>query len=914
MKISKLLFCLLLSIVSSSSLFSQKNNYDEFYENSFSHLEYLRTNHKVADGVILTGWKKVFSEYRLTVVKLNPSGDIQWESTDSSHISEITAGRIFSFIDENFIYCYTTHNLSNSQGKKYLWKIDVRNGQVEWATNFKNEKIGNEYIYDYDSLSFVILRKISSNSYISIINKGDGSINQEKSFGYTGTPLSFATDYDKNIYVGLFNQLIKFNKDNLSQELWTKLYGNTSNLIYGIEKMYVDQFNNFFVMGANNSYPVLFKINTLNGEPIWEQKELNKIDEVEFGEFTSSIENLYVSFNQRYSGGGDGAYFQRAIINKASGDIISETQEKIDPLVPDQNGTLHNDDGAVGIDFTCNNDVYLNGYCNSGGFGPGTWGVLKTDGITGKKTHEFLITSDSTKRDKRGEGYGIFSFRDTVLSVGILEDIGNGNKRVEIPYKVVIDDLDPDIIGRGYIGADLQNRSYLVDAIIRGDTIIYLKQFGGKITIEVHTTNKGQIWEKTIIEDEMVVAGSINEKRNNLWLTYYHKQSVPNSPYFTEIYDKAYYVKYDLKSGYEISKNYLALNSDNIKTIDLEISDNDTCYWFYNIDSITYLSKIGKYINKTIAIDTNVNCHKVNPQLANIKSSKNLILFSGNKGLFKINTINLNIDTVFKYPQGFQVFNQISKGDSIVCSGINKNKKKALVLYNGITGDIIKNISYSDGEIIKSKIYDNKIYSLAYGANEVSIINTPISSSTSFKKMIAIGTQDYNQINTFDYSKIYGFIFGGVNKNYQPHFSFYDLNKTKLYDYSPYSKSDSLNQITFAGFQDSLAWFGGGTYGKKAKNYGFLYNIPCLSIINSTNELISVPEFKIYPNPCSNEFRISDRNHNELNVRIIDIDGRLISQFNHIPGQAINVAHLPNGEYIVYIEQYLNGVPLIISK
>lgn len=77
--------------------------------------------------------------------------------------------------------------------------------------------------------------------------------------------------------------------------------------------------------------------------------------------------------------------------------------------------------------------------------------------------------------------------------------------------------------------------------------------------------------------------------------------------------------------------------------------------------------------------------------------------------------------------------------------------------------------------------------------------------------------------------------------------------------------------------------------------------------LTSTNELI-IEDFSIYPNPSNSTLHIDSPNLNIINVKILDLNGRMIE--NQAYTDKIDISNLYNGIYLIKI-QFNNGKEIV---
>ena len=85
-------------------------------------------------------------------------------------------------------------------------------------------------------------------------------------------------------------------------------------------------------------------------------------------------------------------------------------------------------------------------------------------------------------------------------------------------------------------------------------------------------------------------------------------------------------------------------------------------------------------------------------------------------------------------------------------------------------------------------------------------------------------------------------------------------------------------------------------------NYGhdaYYDNIVINHEVLSTNEIISKPEFSIYPNPVVNNLNISLENNQIENAIVYDMSGKIVTK--NLGQKSINLEQLAAGNYIIHV-------------
>ncbi len=121
---------------------------------------------------------------------------------------------------------------------------------------------------------------------------------------------------------------------------------------------------------------------------------------------------------------------------------------------------------------------------------------------------------------------------------------------------------------------------------------------------------------------------------------------------------------------------------------------------------------------------------------------------------------------------------------------------------------------------------------------------------------------------------------------------------------------DTISIITFADAQVVVRFSTGNTEKSAISDIRKIYfkDAPVGVEEHTTNANVDIV---IYPNPVGDELNIQNLPENVNNAEIITLDGTIVRQLQVISGGSINVATLPNGSYILKINnQYIKFIKL----
>ena len=103
-----------------------------------------------------------------------------------------------------------------------------------------------------------------------------------------------------------------------------------------------------------------------------------------------------------------------------------------------------------------------------------------------------------------------------------------------------------------------------------------------------------------------------------------------------------------------------------------------------------------------------------------------------------------------------------------------------------------------------------------------------------------------------------------------------------------------------------------GTTGVTIDNPGVIVKIKYIGPTLSTNGFVLNNDFKLIPNPATNNFKIqySNAKINDINIEIFDIQGRIVKQIKNLKNNhLVNTTDLSNGSYFVKIyDQDFNSI------
>jgi len=100
-------------------------------------------------------------------------------------------------------------------------------------------------------------------------------------------------------------------------------------------------------------------------------------------------------------------------------------------------------------------------------------------------------------------------------------------------------------------------------------------------------------------------------------------------------------------------------------------------------------------------------------------------------------------------------------------------------------------------------------------------------------------------------------------------------------------------------FEDQIYWSTGAS--SPWGSWTFIHNSVGVDVTNINESIIVESDFKIFPNPASNQLNIDGLNE-EYALKILNIQGQLFYEMNNIQGhQKIDVSNYPSGLYFINV-------------
>lgn len=117
--------------------------------------------------------------------------------------------------------------------------------------------------------------------------------------------------------------------------------------------------------------------------------------------------------------------------------------------------------------------------------------------------------------------------------------------------------------------------------------------------------------------------------------------------------------------------------------------------------------------------------------------------------------------------------------------------------------------------------------------------------------------------------------------------------------------TDSAITVLASGFLDSTVNSNGAAFGlwvAKASG-GELIPLPTASITSTFSDLDQV-ESILYPNPASQTLSLSGIDANLDNIKIMDVNGRIMQNIQYLSKESMDISSFPNGMYLLKVKDH----------
>jgi hypothetical protein len=153
-----------------------------------------------------------------------------------------------------------------------------------------------------------------------------------------------------------------------------------------------------------------------------------------------------------------------------------------------------------------------------------------------------------------------------------------------------------------------------------------------------------------------------------------------------------------------------------------------------------------------------------------------------------------------------------------------------------------------------------------------------------------------NNVRVVDGESI--FITSAVNNNWTPQ----NVNFT-------YYTNNTPDTLTIVAAASANILFGDGSFGYAKIGSELFVDDFSINFATGVNNLLSIEELKIFPNPVVSDITILNSSENPLKIQVFDISGKLMLVQNLNKGKNIlNIQHFNSGIYIYKITNFTNQI------
>lgn len=795
---------------------------------------------KVDDGVIIAASYGDATTQVPVLYKLNLNGEIAWfRMNPEVPESESCYGFNFEiFREDGFLYA---SSLQSKLSKNYhtFWKVDPETGEIIWVRSYyANSSVAK--FAEYDSATYIAA--YLNNSFfttIAVINKENGDTLKTKSFDNSAWLYGIAVDGNKNIYFSNEDKLTKFSLNNFNHIIWEKQYTERHKTIDDIHILYLDKFDNIFLFNGSES-GIVTKINASTGEQDWYTptgSEGFTSEYIDLGGY------LYITYQQAFVGGGT-YYFQTAKVDKASGKVVWNSFEKMNP-VGKPAGHSGGSESALGMDVDCSGNVYLTGYYGDANYGPEAWGVMKLN-ADGTKNYDRTITEDSAFYDDYSLGFAAYVFKDTVIYLGQLENVtGDVN-----PTFVKMDAATGTEIQRKDFGKNYDFYSITLDIVNYRDSVYILKQQQNYLYVEMYNPDSKLRWRKKIsIKTGTLYGGQMAFSGNTIYVSAYQASAAENKLF---VYSLSA-ITGDI-TGVD-AKSFSAL----AKPFELEADANAAYVFFNRQDSLFYMQWNAAGFSEAFFTDKAYGNMKYNGKLDIVSNEGGNLLVLGRSEIFQINKNTLAKTAVFTYAAPANYYDMHTIGNKLYLAGQNQTGQQLLTAIDKSTMKLLWDSAYFQHGQLYEIVADEDDSLYISGAKD-SII-------TVFKVSQANGKRTWTYVEdtlanpkTLPYdleiNKAYNYLIiagaGLHNSGSTDVFiKLLDLKGKSLVNYTRYDEINAQSQAnSIAVLKDSI-WVGGALNRKDHPKQGFVYSIyhPYVKNCYNSKSVSYITSCKNYTSP-----------------------------------------------------------------
>ncbi|RKS03112.1 T9SS type A sorting domain-containing protein [Flavobacterium sp. 102] len=392
------------------------------------------TSAKTPNGIVIVGEipGDIYTIAAIPVVSLiSPDGETLWriENTINPYLNIKLID--IPYFDDSYVYIRILINEThqNSITRTQIWKMSLQTGDIIWkSAMFLSDDDEEATIQNYNDNQFLFYYGIRDNNggtiagyRILLMNKSDAATTQINE--HIGSLQTFKPKLDKNnnlligYKTGTYATLRKINGLNLQSVIWQKTYihGSSQASLEDIDRMIVDKFNNFYVLGAGD----MFRINVDNGAEMWSIQSLTVDSRITDYHFFDNY--FYFSSAHNYVGSVS-TQFRVSKINLTNGTTLwTSWDANMTPVGAPIPSTTGENEAVLSFDLDCQGNVFATGYYGSANYAPGAWGIMKISGQTGLKMTDLTVTNNPVTLNLMSCGLSSYIYNDNPVFIGNLQ-------------------------------------------------------------------------------------------------------------------------------------------------------------------------------------------------------------------------------------------------------------------------------------------------------------------------------------------------------------------------------------------------------------------------------------------------------------------------------------------------------------
>lgn len=889
--------------------------------------DYIKGN----DYLVVAG--SVFDNYpnQASIIKIDTSGNVIWSTTNTDTTS-YQGGYVHKiFESEGYIYALAVFNQI-----KEIWKINTRNGSLEWKRTFYPEYSGQaRHFMDYDSNKFLIAyRETSGKIKYTFIDKQNGETLSSHQIGYnSNAKFGIAIDKNFDIYYSFRDTIFKASGINPDIIYWKKALPDSLNIV-DLLNIYIDKNDSIYLFARHhhfydsNGYGKVIALNSFNGSVMWASNAPGaEIRDVTFKDKNGYI---YSSWHHAFTGGGV-FKFWTSKIDKITGEIEWNSFHSFKTVGFDDYVHSGRTQGAHSLEVDDSGNIFLTGYYGAANYGPECWGILKLDGISGNTIYEKTISEDSTVYDIHSVGLGVLIFDNKPYFIGELQADPRNRKEISRPTLVKLDSESGDVLLKKYLLGVGKMPSKAVQIKKYGkDKTIVLKQRGQSVELEIFGSDHKTLWRKSFYRGYVLLANDfIIDNEGNIILSAYSRDRTRNYPHIGDHTDYIHIFYLDTLG--ELVREHNCYVSDYHATPVQIYHEGNSTYVFYQMNNKIFFRKINdEGVSSEYRLDISYQALiSRSKKVVNISDSK-LWVFgwnNSNKAVTEVDKNTLKTTgnpnfAVYDFPQIMHAVKRNS--NEILLSGMASSNRDKLVSYNITALDTNWTRTYSSQAEMRKFIFDKDssyLYSMGYASGDVLIKKlSPINGKeiwSYYYKGLSNLIDEPLDIS-FDEHRNQVILTG-----YQTDSSYNQANKNVFIEIIDTSGAHVKTYIKYGDFagdnmgicsevlHDGSIWVGGNLNHSTFGEAGFIFEIDSSYVTSIDQKFtgfsVDPQIMEVYPNPVSEFINVKYtviKDNSTVNITLNDVRGNVIYS-EHIDGQ-------PKGDYLYTIRaEDLKGMYLL---